>query len=699
MKLTLRSKLLVLSVALAVVPLGVAGRTLIRITQDELKSAANDDIARTAVAAAHEVDVLYLDSWLAPLRLVASAVDSPHIGGEEKLSLLRASLQTLPDVVSLQVNVLGIEGPLVVSRDDFTQRLASHGENPGDVLTVPSDTIASMTADGSGEPAAAGPDYLEASEDWLLTIAVPLANPVAGRQAVLSARIDLGRLQRYITTHPFAAHGELYIVDADGRRLFDPANHDLSHRAVVADALALLGGESRPVGVRPYQQPGGEATLAGYAFPTSLSWAVVLERSESDAYLAVTRMRQSLYYAVLVGLAIAILGALGVAVRISRPVEQMAEVARRVGEGDLDVQVRELRQQDEIGTLARRINEMIRGLRERDFIRDTFGRYVSPDVAQQLLSDPEALALGGEVREITVMFSDLRGFTALAERRTPAEMVTLLNAYLGRMSEVIERHGGTVLEFIGDGIMTVFGAPVAGSDDVERAVACAADMQVELEQFNLSHATEGQSPLTMGIGLATGPVIVGNIGSATRVKYGVVGDDVNLAARIESFTLPGEVLVSQATHDATVGCARYRGPIEVQAKGKKASLRLYALTAVDGSDGLIVPSEHREPPAMAEVTGAVELAVITGKEVSSETVSGQLLRLGAESAEIETPAAIDLFTNVRIEIRSEDGRVGRLADVYAKVVAEDATAAGHRLRVVFTALPEGGREVLGHLVG
>ena len=127
-------------------------------------------------------------------------------------------------------------------------------------------------------------------------------------------------------------------------------DHDLTHRQVVADALALLGGASRPVGVRPYQQPGGEATLAGYAFPTSLSWAVVLERSESDAYMAVTRMRQSLYYAVLIGLAIAILGALGVAVKISRPVEQMAEVARRVGEGDLDVEVRELRQRDEIGT-------------------------------------------------------------------------------------------------------------------------------------------------------------------------------------------------------------------------------------------------------------------------------------------------------------------------------------------------------------
>src|SRR6266566_2093940 len=176
------------------------------------------------------------------------------------------------------------------------------------------------------------------------------------------------------------------------------------------------------------------------------------------------------------------------------------------------------------------------------FIRETFGRYVSDDVVASLLDSPEGLKLGGELRRVTVMMSDLRGFTPLAERLTPEEAIRFLNDYLQTMVDLILRYRGTINEIMGDGILVIFGAPTAAPDDAERALACAVAMQQAMGGLNARNRERGLPEIEMGIGVHTGEVIVGNIGSERRMKYAAVGSAVNLTGRIESYTTGGEIL-------------------------------------------------------------------------------------------------------------------------------------------------------------
>ncbi len=610
MRIRLRVKLLIYSGVLAMMPLGIAGWTMIRITQDELMSSANQEISNTAEQLAKDIDDLYADIWLAPLLLIANGVDNPQLGIEEKISLLGAGVSNFSDIVACQLSAGEVE-PFLISKDSFRQRLEGAGLLARDILLVDPAHLARILANNPEKVVVSDPELVLGSDDWLLTIMIPLASEIAGQRLVLSVRINLERLRRFFADHAFARRGVVYLVDDQGRSVFDPRHINLGARAIVADATSLLASGSRAVTTKPYTRPSGERMLAACAFPAYFDWSVIVELDEENAYQATARMRESLMIWVLLGLSAAAAGGILAAARISRPVEGIARTAQEVGQGNLSAEVAAVTSGDEIADLAVEMQEMIRGLRERDFIRDTFGRYVSPEVARQVLSDPSALHPGGELRQVTILFSDLRGFTSLTEQLTPAELVELLNAYLGRMAEVITRHDGTV-QFIGDAIMALFGAPETHSDDPLRAVACAVEMQIEIARFNAENAELGMPGLRQGVGINTGEVIVGNIGSEKRMKYGVLGDDVNIAARAESFTVGGEILVSSSTRHAVAERASFRDPIVVRAKGKSQPLRLYGVVAVGPPYDLLVPGEIPAETRMAKVAIPAEWRVTGG---------------------------------------------------------------------------------------
>lgn len=227
--------------------------------------------------------------------------------------------------------------------------------------------------------------------------------------------------------------------------------------------------------------------------------------------------------------------------------------------------------------------------RRRDFIRLVLGRYLTDQVADRLLDHPEGLKLGGEMREVSVLMSDLRGFTPLSERSTPQQVVEILNRYLGLMTEVIERHGGTIDEFIGDAILVIFGAPLSCDDHALRATACALEMQMAMEQFNVESRALGMPELQMGIAVNSGSVVVGNIGSPSRMKYGVVGSAVNLTARIQSFTLGQQVLISEHTLAQLGGSARVDGHLRVKVKGVEDPVCIFDIGALTGPYNLALP--------------------------------------------------------------------------------------------------------------
>ncbi len=193
-----------------------------------------------------------------------------------------------------------------------------------------------------------------------------------------------------------------------------------------------------------------------------------------------------------------------------------------------------------------RTAELLKSSQERIFIRETFGAYLSDEIVSEILASPEGIKLGGELREMTVLVSDLRGFTSITESMEPPQIVKIINRYLEKMIDIIMLHEGTIDEFTGDGILVFFGAPRLITDHSQRALVCAIEMQESMQEFNEENIRLGLPEIEMGIGISCGQLVVGNIGSEKRKKYGAVGSAINEAFRLEEKARPTEILITQA---------------------------------------------------------------------------------------------------------------------------------------------------------
>ncbi|MBT6484632.1 MAG: GAF domain-containing protein [Planctomycetaceae bacterium] len=221
-----------------------------------------------------------------------------------------------------------------------------------------------------------------------------------------------------------------------------------------------------------------------------------------------------------------------------------------------------------------------------EFIAKALGCYITDEIAAQILESPDGLTLGGDRRKVTILMSDLRGFTPLSEEHSPERVVETLNRYLGTMIDIINKHNGMIDAFIGDAILVVFGVPLAKDNDAERAVACAVEMQLAMESVNRENESHGLPAIQMGVGINTGEVIAGNIGSEKRMKYSVIGSPVNLAARIESLTLGGQILISRSTHQEVKDVVRTDGALRVKLKGVTGPVMIYDIGGIAGDHDL-----------------------------------------------------------------------------------------------------------------
>jgi class 3 adenylate cyclase len=291
-------------------------------------------------------------------------------------------------------------------------------------------------------------------------------------------------------------------------------------------------------------------------------------------------LRELLYKEVyLVGLWILVMGVL--AVTLGRSMVEAVETLRRkmtaVCEGDLESHVPVV-SNDEFGDLAAGFNAMVDGLRQERVIRGLFGRYVSPQVAEHAIE--HGAMPGGQTVEATVLFADIRGFTSLAEQMPADALIALLNRYFTTMATVVTEHGGLVNKFGGDSLLAIFGMPLNPLDDhPARAVQAAVGMYFALQAFNDDQRRRDEPPLHIGIGIATGTVVAGNVGSEERLEYTVIGDTVNLASRLESMTksVNAVVLLSEQTARAVQAWATLRYIDEVDIKGKCDPVPVFSL--------------------------------------------------------------------------------------------------------------------------
>ncbi|WP_017663417.1 CHASE2 domain-containing protein [Baaleninema simplex] len=318
-------------------------------------------------------------------------------------------------------------------------------------------------------------------------------------------------------------------------------------------------------------------------------------------------------------------------------------------------------------------------------IRQTFSRYLTDEVVATLLETPEGLAMGGERREITILTSDLRGFTSISERLPPEQVVSILNIYLEAMADAITAYQGTIDEFMGDGILVLFGAPTQREDDPERAIACALAMQLAMDKVNQEMAKRDLPNLEMGIGINTGEVVVGNIGSLKRTKYGVVGSQVNLTYRIESYTVGGQILVTESTMRETGDIVEVEDEEKVSPKGVKEPMMVYSVVGIGGKYQLRLPEEEVVMcdlfPALA-----VRYTPLAGKHLSDRTLEAQLVKLSPGRVRVRSPEAMAPLTNLRFQLKVP-GKSGEAeGEFYAKVVKGNGSS-DREFCVRLTAVP------------
>ncbi|MGH7359068.1 MAG: adenylate/guanylate cyclase domain-containing protein, partial [Candidatus Rokuibacteriota bacterium] len=474
-----------------------------------------------------------------------------------------------------------------------------------------------------------------------VTCAMPLLDAAGRVRGVFTADLSLTALSRFVGDLRVSERGRVFIASGDGALVAAPGGVDATGRTtredaeLVSEAVRHLG-EGGPAS-RAFTRAGERYLGRAAEFPVGdQRWVTAVVVPERDYTAAIDAQAWQAAGLGLLALTLAIAGGIAVVRWIAQPLRELGAQARRIREGDLEVAIVP-RSRDEIGTLARTMAEMVQGLRDRDFIRDVLGRYVSPELADQCLQDRNALRLGGEIRTVSIVMSDLRGFSGLSERLGPERMIGLLNRYLGAMTPVILGHRGTINEFIGDAILVLFGAPFERPDDAERAVRCAWAMQQAMAGFNAESRAQGLPELVMGVAVHSGRVVAGNIGSRDRMKYGVVGPPVNLAGRIESLTVGPQVLLSQATLDRVRPFVTVGPGTPVAVKGVPEPVTVYELRGVAGEETRVAPADDGD---LADVALEGVAYLVVEKRVDETPHPVRVIRLGRAAVEFVADAAI-----------------------------------------------------------
>jgi len=317
-------------------------------------------------------------------------------------------------------------------------------------------------------------------------------------------------------------------------------------------------------------------------------------------------------------------------------------------------------------------------------LKKMFGRYLSTEVMNTIIENPEALELGGERRSVTIMMTDLRGFTYLAERFEPEQVVQMLNDYFEVMVEVVLKYKGMINEIIGDALLVIFGAPQEMPDRAQKAIACAIEMQNAMSAVNRENRGKGLPELEMGIGLNESEVIVGNIGSSKRSKYAVVGSGVNMASRIESYTVGGQILISESLRRAVGGILRIDSQREVLPKGAETPLKIFEVGGIGGEYSLSLEGKEPDLSTLARSL-PLEYTVLEGKDVGGKGWDGLIVRLSKNCAEIALNASFEPMTNLKMNLRGVDEQLS-VSDFYGKVVGQSEED-GQQYLVRFTSVP------------
>ncbi|MCF8028512.1 MAG: HAMP domain-containing protein [Desulfobacteraceae bacterium] len=431
-----------------------------------------------------------------------------------------------------------------------------------------------------------GPQYNVGNKEETVTLVSELKNADGGLVGMLSVSVRFDHLMQDIKKLGWWQSSQVCLVDESGRYL--------AHSAAMEERQQLgETGDPMETALLEKMQEAPFGTHLGSGHPPRLvggfyrleraPWVLVMYAPGREILAPIIEFR--FYYAVAAGgcIAFTLLLIQLVGGRLVGQISRISRAVREVADGKYPERLPET-SADEIGQLEAGFNEMVKGLRERDFIRETFGRYVDREVARDLMKRPEARRLGGEKREVVILMSDIRGFTAVSESLSPEATIRVLNHYFSHMIEVIRQYKGIIVDFYGDGVL-VFFDPHEGEIEpaAARAVQCSLEMQRTMTPFNRNLREQGLPEMQTGIGVHAGQVVVGNIGSSTRAKYGIVGLSVNITQRIQAEAEGGGIVISEPVYNLLAGKLSVEKSFSLQLKGVREKATLYPLKGFDSS--------------------------------------------------------------------------------------------------------------------
>lgn len=422
---------------------------------------------------------------------------------------------------------------------------------------------------------------------------VTLIFELKDEQGIQVGKIHLGMSLGYFTQELHAMrwwhNDDIYLIDAKGSVLVGGQGHDLEHPRWSSDVPLE---KTSTLAALQVERSG---TLLGPGFPAQwvsgwhrlqkAPWTLVVFSTGRKVLGSITGF---VWHFLLVGTSCIILVTFlirFVTSTVSRSVREVSDASEKVSVGNYTF-VPPSKGKDEIARLINSFNLMVDGLKERDFIRDTFSRYVDRDVVQHLLTTPGALKLGGDKRPVVVMMTDIRGFTALSERLGPEETIKFINHYLTSLIAVVHDHQGIIVDFLGDAILAFFDTDSAAIEKAaHRGLCCAMAIQAATAKYNVESQQSGLPSLGAGVGLHAGEVVVGNIGSETRAKYGIVGGPVNITQRIQSEAGEDEVVCSEKFYSLVKGEVQLGRSFLSRLKGLEGEHRIFVLQGMKKSCG------------------------------------------------------------------------------------------------------------------
>ncbi len=492
------------------------------------------------------------------------------------------------NLVSIEVIKVGPEGQQLIGRkikDDFFKQSKVELNYISELRTkipFPVASVAQKNVEIRNSTTAGGLP--------LLTIGLPLAKDAQGNVT----HVVLADLQMALLQKPFSNESErtFYLIDKTGHLLAHQdetkaiSNLSMNSSPLVAKAIA----ETTPRRQTRFDDPTDGKTYIG-AYVKNPFWGitVVAQTAEEIILEPAKEVQRKAYYISGIVISVAIFFCFLFSMSLTSPIEKLAEMIKVVAKGNFDIKARSIvKSHDEVGDLATAFDHMTEGLKERDKVKNLFSKFHGSSVAEDLIKND--IGVGGSNKNVTVFFSDIRGFTKFSEGRTPEEVVTMLNEYFAVMVKIINSHGGVVDKFIGDAIMAVWGAPKASDKDTHNAVRACIEMRSALEKLNHLRRNRGQTDIMIGMGLHCGQAISGTIGSDERMEYTVIGDTVNMTSRIEASTkaFGSDLLVSEAVYDKVKDDFMFHLGGVAEVKGKSEPLKMFKVRGYKDQSGKMI---------------------------------------------------------------------------------------------------------------